>query len=272
MSTGEREYVLGTSDAEIDRLGLQHRLWGETARAIWRRAGFCPGQTLLDVGCGPGFGALELAEIVGSTGRIIGIDESARFLAYLRGECARRNVANIDARHGDVQQLDLPSAGIDGAYARWVLCFVREPERVVRAVARALRPGGVFAVQDYFNYTALALAPRSAIFGRVVQAIEARWRAHGGDPDLVARLPRMLREAGLTLREIAPITRALRPSDDFWQWPTTFFRNFVPTLVPEGFLKQSEADELAREWQSRSADPDTFFFTPPVFDVIATKP
>ncbi len=271
MSTGEREYVLGTNAAELDRLGLQHRLWADDARAIWRRAGFRTGQTLLDVGCGPGFATFELADIVGPTGGIIAIDESPRFLETLRGEVAARKAGNIDVRHGDVQALDLPPASIDGAYARWVLCFVREPERVVRAVARALRPGAIFAVQDYFNYLALTLAPRSDVCTRVVDAIGRRWRAHHGDPDLVGRLPRLFREAGLTLREIRPIARAIRPSDDFWQWPTTFFRNFVPTLVPEGFLSQSDADEFAREWVRRTADPDTFFFTPPVFDVIGVK-
>jgi SAM-dependent methyltransferase len=59
----EREYVLGTNDEELARLGFQHRVWGEQAFALWERAGFAPGQTILDAGCGPGFATLDLARL-----------------------------------------------------------------------------------------------------------------------------------------------------------------------------------------------------------------
>ena len=62
-------YVLGTRDEEIARLGLQHRAWRSRALAAWRTGEFAPGQTVLDVGCGPGFAALDLAKVVGPDGR-----------------------------------------------------------------------------------------------------------------------------------------------------------------------------------------------------------
>ena len=65
----EKDYVLGTHDEEIARLGLQHRVWRPRVLDAWRRAGFTLGQTILDVGCGPGHATLDLAEIVGPRGR-----------------------------------------------------------------------------------------------------------------------------------------------------------------------------------------------------------
>ena len=67
----EKEYVLGTHDEEIARLRLQHRVWRPRATDAWLRAGFTTGQTLIDLGCGPGYASIDLAEIVGSSGRII---------------------------------------------------------------------------------------------------------------------------------------------------------------------------------------------------------
>src|SRR6516164_179843 len=49
----EKDYVLGTHDEEIERLGLQNRVWLSRAADAWHRAGFDHGQTLLDLGCGP---------------------------------------------------------------------------------------------------------------------------------------------------------------------------------------------------------------------------
>src|SRR5262245_19554339 len=79
----ERDYVLGTHDEEIERLGVQHRVWRARALDAWQRAGFAPGHTVLDVGCGPGYAALDLAEIVGAQGRVLALDRSRRFLDAL---------------------------------------------------------------------------------------------------------------------------------------------------------------------------------------------
>lgn len=267
----QNEYVLGTHDEELARLGFQHRVWGEQAFAIWERAGFAPGQTILDVGCGPGFGTLDLSRIVTDSGRIIAVDASKRYLEHLKAQIEAQKLTNIETQLADVHEMDLKPNTVDGAYARWVLCFVRDPGAVIASVARALRPGAVFAVQDYFNYEAIALAPRSPIFAKVIRAVVQRWRNTGGDPDLAGRLPGLFRTCGLEVREVRGITRVARPGSALWHWPTTFFRNFVPTLVDAGLLSQSDFLEFQAEWIRRTSDPDTFFCSPLVYDVIAVK-
>ncbi len=268
---GEKEYVLGTDADELARLGFQHRLWSEQAYALWERAGFRPGQTILDVGCGPGFATLDLAQLIGNTGRVIGVDASDRFIGYLKSQITARGMTNVDVRVGDVQKLELPPASVDAAYARWVMCFVPDPDAVVAGVARALKPGGVFTIQDYFNYTAISLAPKSAAFDRVIAAVSKSWKQHGGDDDIVGRLPAILANNGFTVREIKPILRVGRPGDIVWHWPTTFFRNYIPKLVEMGFLTKDDQRAYDEEWETRTRDPNSFFMTPPVWDVVAEK-
>ena len=77
----EREYVLGTHDEEIDRLGLQHLVWRPWMLEAWRRAGITRGSRVLDIGAGPGFATADLAEVVGETGEVRGLERSARFVA-----------------------------------------------------------------------------------------------------------------------------------------------------------------------------------------------
>jgi len=270
-ATAEQSYVLGTNDDELQRLGFQNRLWAREASALWERAGFAPGQTILDVGCGPGYATLDLAALVAPDGRVIGVDESPRFVDHLRAQLRALRVAHVDARVGDVQRLDLPAASLDGAYARWVLCFVKNPQAVVAGVARALRPGGVFAVQDYLNYRALGVSPKSQAMARVADAVYESWRVRGGEPDVASILPRMMTDCGLVVREVYPIVRVASPGSALWQWPTTFFRNYLPTLVDMALLSQREREQFESDWAQRSADPTALFCSPIMLDIIAVK-
>ena len=190
----EKDYVLGTHDAEIERLGLQHRVWLPRASAAWRRAGFTAGQTLLDVGCGPGYAALDLAGIVGPGGRVIALDRSRRFLDALEAAARARAVSNIEAYELDLDEQAIPVTGADGAWSRWVYAFVRRPRLLLERVVAALRPGGTMVLHEYVDYRAWRLSPRSDVFEGFVSEVMASWRADGGEPDIGLELPRWLGE------------------------------------------------------------------------------
>ncbi len=139
-----QDYVLGTGSDESARLGLQHRLWSASTHLLWEKAGVQPGQTVLDLGCGPGYGSLDLAQIVGPTGRVIAVDESATFLKQLHDNAISRKQLHIERVLGDVQDIlsVLPGeeGAVDVAYARWVFCFLERPEDVVRGLATLMKP------------------------------------------------------------------------------------------------------------------------------------
>ncbi len=270
----KHQYVLGSEQEELVRLGFQHRVWASYSLALWERAGFARGQTILDVGCGPGYATLDLSAIVGPEGRILAVDNAERFIEHLRRTLPlTAGAENIEIIQADVRdEAAYPTASVHGAFARWVLCFLPDPERVVSHVARALRPGGVFAIQDYFNYTSLTLAPRRPEFDPVIAAVEESWKRTGGDLDVAAHLPRMLAEAGLVVEEIRPIARVARPGSMLWGWPRTFFAIFVPRLQEMGLVSAEQAEAFARAWEEAERDPHCFFCTPPIYEIIARKP
>ncbi|MFN3389164.1 MAG: methyltransferase domain-containing protein, partial [Allosphingosinicella sp.] len=98
----EDDYVLGTEAGEIARLGLQHRVWRGRMLDAFRRAGIWPGQTVLDIGAGPGYAAMDLAQAVGPQGRVIALERAGNFLRHLRQEAAAAGLAQIEARAHDV--------------------------------------------------------------------------------------------------------------------------------------------------------------------------
>jgi SAM-dependent methyltransferase len=273
----EREYLLGTGDAELRRLAFQHRVWAGQAFALWERAGFGRGATVLDLGCGPGFATLDLAHLVGPEGRVVAADASRRFLAHVERVAAFHGIGWITTVETDAERLDLSAVGdetafLDGAYCRWMLCYLAEPGAAVAGVARHLVPGGRFAATDYFDYRAFTLAPASAAFSRVVDAVPGMWRRSGGDMDVGGRLPGLMRQAGLEPVEVRQVVRTARPGSPLWAWPETFFRGFLPRMVEAGLVDAATGEAFWRDWRIRAADPDAFLALPPQVEVLGKKP
>ena len=98
--TDSNAYILGTDKEELERLELQHRVWASESRKGWSNAEFHKGQTILDLGCGPGSCSLELAQIVGYSGKILALDRSESFIAYLDAHVKKLNLP-VGAFQGD---------------------------------------------------------------------------------------------------------------------------------------------------------------------------
>ncbi len=268
------EYVLGTGPEELARLGLQHGLWSDAAHALWRKAQIQPGQRVLDVGCGPGYVSFDMARIVGSTGAVVGVDESGGYVEYLNAQAVARDVPHCRALVGDVQNLAPVLAGqqaFDLAYARWVLCFVPDPESVVRGVVQSLKPGAKFCVQDYFNYGLMTMAPRRLSHDKAVKAAVASFEARGGDTDIVGRLPRMLVKHGMRVTHLDVHQRLARGNDTMFHWPDVWWRIYTPKLVKMGYLTQADQDQLFLDMDEVRGSETDFMMLPPVFEIIAEK-
>src|SRR3954468_20526447 len=98
----EHDYVLGTNDEEIDRLGLQHRVWRPTTLECWRRAGITIGSRVIDIGCGPGYATFDLAELVGRGGEVLALERSERFSKIAKARCAANGLTNVRFRQMDL--------------------------------------------------------------------------------------------------------------------------------------------------------------------------
>ena len=271
QTTGERDYVLGTHDEELLRLGLQHRVWRPRALDAWRRAGFTVGQTLIDVGCGPGYAAVDLAEIVGPTGRVIALDRSQRFLAALQSGARRRELENISVHQVDLDTEELPPMRADGAWVRWVFGFLTRPRDLVSRLGAALRPGAVLVVHEYFDYGAWRFTRRSPLFEEFVATVIRSWRASGGEPNIAPALSVWLEESGFRISSLRPIVDVISPSDFAWQWPKAFVEVGLRRLIELGDIPEKRAAAFRAEFAALEATPHTRMITPAVLEIIATR-
>jgi SAM-dependent methyltransferase len=270
------DYLLGTDTTELQRLGIQHRLWSAQAASLWDRAGIGVGSKVLDIGTGPGYAAADLAELVGPTGRVLGIEGSPNYIDAFVDRMGALGLAHAEVRRGDIHHLDTvltePEAGaFDAAYCRWVLSFSPDIDRVFARLHAALKPGGRVIIQDYFNWRAMSIAPRDPAFSRVIDAILAYWEGNEGSNDIMGDVPRALRNAGFELVHFEAHQRVAFPGSPLWAWPDSFWPSIVPRVVGAGFLTRGESDAFFERWREASADPDRFMVVPPVFDSIAVR-
>jgi SAM-dependent methyltransferase len=101
-----------------------------------------PGDKVLDIGCGFGETALEIARLVGPEGEVVGIDCTDAFLDIANEERDEAGVQNVRFELGDAQVCDLPEAYFDVAYSRFGAMFFQSAVRALRNANRALKPGG----------------------------------------------------------------------------------------------------------------------------------
>ena len=271
VATQDRDYVLGTSDVEVERLGLQHRVWRADALAAWRRAGFTLAHTLLDVGCGPGYATIDLAGIVGPNGRVVAMDQSRRFLDVLDAQLRHHGVNHVTVAELDLATADLPDVAADGAWCRWVLGFLSHPRSLVTRVAHCLRPGGAFVIHEYFDYRTWRLGPRVPELEEFVSEIIAAWRDTGGEPDIGLVLPSWLEEDGFRIESLTPIVHVVPPSSFVWQWPAAFVDSGLDRLVALGRIDPDRRVHIATAFERATREPGTRMVTPAVLEIIARK-
>jgi SAM-dependent methyltransferase len=267
----DRDYVLGTQEEEIVRLGIQHQVWKKRCMDAWVRSGFMHGHTLLDIGCGPGHATFDLAQIVGASGKVFALDRSRRFLNALEKGQRQRQITNITTLELDLEQEKIPQIEADGAWARWVFAFVKNPRDLLERVRAALKPGGVLAIHEYFDYSTWRHMPRSPELEEFVQLVMKSWRQHGGEPNIGLDLPGWLKDSGFTLKFVQPIIDVISPNQKAWKWPNSFIRVGPRRLVELGALSHTRAQEIEDALVKRDCDPESLMITPGVLEVIAVR-
>lgn len=142
------------------RKDLSHLTWDEVFARQVRRAGLVedwmealhiqPGARVLDVGAGPGYVSLVLANRVGPDGLVYAVDRSADALAYLERLKRERGVTQIQGIVGDATTLDPGALRPDSALVTMVLHHTDDPPGILANVARLL-PAGALAVVAEFH-------------------------------------------------------------------------------------------------------------------------
>ncbi|MUL42438.1 methyltransferase domain-containing protein [Streptomonospora sp. PA3] len=197
----------------------------EMRRRTYGLLGLGAGMSVVDVGCGAGRAAGEMASLVAERGSVLGVDLNEDMVA-----AARARWPEADFRVGDARALPLEGSSLDAYRAEKVLHDLPDPAAALAEAYRVLAPGGriVLLGQDWDGWV-VDSANRDLTL-RILRS----WSDTIPSPDSARGFRRLLREAGFA--DVASEARCVQFTD----------RAFMPAVV--GAAGAAEA--------SGAADPD----------------
>jgi SAM-dependent methyltransferase len=235
-------YVLGHSEAELRRLTFQADLIEPITRELLVDAGIGEGMRVLDVGTGRGDVAFLVAELVGETGSVLGVDKASAAIAAARERLAERSQPNVSFEEGDPAELSFATS-FDAIVGRYVLQFVPEPGELLRRLVAHLRPRGIVAFHE-IDWSGRRSFPPVALWDRCCTLVTSTIAAGGADLESGVRLPSIFAAAGLPPPSIGMTTSvgAGANSAGVVQRMANLILSLLPTMEERGFVEPGELD------------------------------
>jgi SAM-dependent methyltransferase len=235
-------YALARTSEEYERLRAQSRIWEPVTARLLDRIGLAPGARCLDAGCGPGETMRLMAERVGPSGRVLGIDLDAPLgahaVATLHGAGHRQcDFAQVDVTAGE----PLPGAPFDLVYARLLLYHLPARVAVLERLWDAVAPGGHLLVQDY-DVGAAGVIPSPASIDEFLRVMTAAFEARGCDVHVGSRLPQLFAQAGVGTPDDTDVAGRIEPLAT--AAPRLFapvYRGVLATALAHGITTEPDA-------------------------------
>ncbi len=210
------------------------------------------GETVVDAGCGTGLLCAEMANEVGSSGRVIGVDVSPHMLTLAKSQCAAH--PKIELHHGDIHVLPMDDAAANALACMQVLLFVTDVASALLEFHRVLAPTGRLVIVETDWRSAVLNTSDKDLTHRLFEF----WDTVAASPNLPARLGPLLRDAGfaVTAIEAVPILNTAFKPDGFSH---DYVKGLARQAVGAGALTDTEASNWIADLEQKERDGGYFF-------------
>jgi ubiquinone/menaquinone biosynthesis C-methylase UbiE len=237
------------------------------------------GAAVIDVGCGP-LGALTtLAEVVGPTGRVVGLDHNQDVLSLAEQTVQRGGLDQVTLINADINEPGtLERLGpweFDAAYCRLVLVNQADPTATLRRMAALVRPGGhIIAHELLFESAYPVFDPPVPAFSRVLELTQACMQIQGKHTDVARHFQTIARAAGfrdIQQRGLFDATPSSAP-DFIQEQGVGLLMVFRQSLLNTGLASQAEFLELLQALKAATTVSYQTFFSWIFVEMIAQVP
>jgi SAM-dependent methyltransferase len=273
MSEGQARYTIAGGQAGKQRLDVLAAAMRPHTGALLDAVGIPAGARCLDVGCGGGHVALELARRAGPTGHVLGLDRDAEVLALARADAARAGASTVDFQEGDASDLRAsvgPRGPFRVAYARFLLSHLADPAGTVEGMAALLAPGGAVVLED-IDFTGAFCHPANRGYRRYVELYRETVRRRGGDADLGPQLPALLRRAGMHAVDVR-VAQPVALTGPGKAVNLLTLERIAPAVLAERVAGEAEVTEVLDELRAFTADDASLIAFPRIVQAWAHRP
>jgi SAM-dependent methyltransferase len=261
------DYTLEQGLGVRERMDLLAAVHGPATTAVLDRLGVAEGARCLDLGCGGGHVALELARRVGPTGQVVGIDLDEALLVIAREMAAAQGLDNVTFTSARADEVS--DTGFDLAFSRFLLSHLRDRERVLAVMASAVRPNGRVLVEDTDWHGAFT-HPRCPSYEQWIAWFREAVRLNGGDLDLGPTLPSLLRAVGL--EEIGiEVTQRAELHGPYKELQQMSMGKTRAAILAAGVVEAGVYDRAHAELKAFTADSTTLMAAPRVVHAWGTR-
>jgi SAM-dependent methyltransferase len=264
-------YALGSSPGESARLQRQADELAADSAALVDKVRLRPGQSAIDLGCGPR-GVLDLlAERVSPGGRVVGLDADPAHTAMAADFAAERRLSGVEIMTADATSTGLPAASFDLVHARTLFINLPEPAGLAAEMARLARPGGWVAAMEPDVEHTLCYPPHPA-FDRVCEIFRVVFSRNGANIAMGRQLPELFRQAGLADIEVEARVQMYPPGHSRRTVRLDLVRAMRPMALEMGVATEAELDELDAALRPHLTHPDTITMSGLLFLTWGRKP
>ena len=234
-------YALARTPQEYDRLRAQSRAWEAATGRLLDQVGLAAGASCLDAGCGPGEAMRLMAQRVGPSGRVTGVDVDAPL-----GAQALTMLHDVGHRQCRFVTLDItadepiPGAPFDLVYARLLLYHLPERVTVLRRLWDAVAPGGHLLIHDY-DLRSIGALPELDSVEELRRVLIEAFSAAGCDVRIGARLPELFAQAGIGAPDGTDVSGRLVPLAEAHSMFTAAYQSLLPTAITHGITTDQRA-------------------------------
>jgi SAM-dependent methyltransferase len=265
------QYVLGYRRAEQERLQRQAQELAPESCWLFDQIGVAAGARVVEIGCGPR-GCLDLlAERVGPSGRVVGVERSQDAVNLARALIDERGLTNVEVLCRDARATELPRASFDLVTARLVLVNIPQPQQIVAEAVALVRPGGWIALHEA-DWIVHVSDPPSDAWRKTVELFVAYSQRNGIDPFVGRKLPRLLRDAGIDDVRVRPLVHVYPPGTARRYILLDFAENLSERLLAQQLVREPELAELKAALRRHLDDPQTLVVSHLFFQAWGRKP
>ena len=234
------KYALGHSEEELDRLKEQARLIDPITQRFFDEAGVGPGMRVLDVGCGAGDTSVLVAEMIGESGEVVGVDRAPAAIAA--AQTKGKGHRNLRFLEGDPADMSFEQP-FDAVVGRYVLMFQKHPPTMLRRLASHLRPGGLLVFHE-LDYEGISSFPPLPTFDQLWRWNAETTRLYGADPRMGAKLLAafIIAELPAATVRVEALSGKGAGSADLLLLARNLTRSLLPEMVRLGVATRAEVN------------------------------